>query len=178
MYGYGLKSMMLSMIETACRITGGEGNMHCVKEIVRLGQELLQRPVTLLNGVEEVLLPPAEENTGWSSATKGDLFDQRRKVRESGLMHYFCHIGIMSDKKEADYRKLLTTVECAPQNFLMFGETPSSRTYCRFWSWADMPPTFLTTSPGSMKPSDRGYCASQLHPVKKHHGYNGISPVR
>lgn len=56
MYGYGLKSMMLSMIETACRITGGEGNMHCVKEIVRLGQELLQRPVTLLDGVEEVLL--------------------------------------------------------------------------------------------------------------------------
>ena len=43
MYGYGLKSMMLSMIETACRITGGEGNIHCVKEIVRLGQELLQR---------------------------------------------------------------------------------------------------------------------------------------
>ena len=28
MYGYGLKSMMLSMIETACRITGGEGNMR------------------------------------------------------------------------------------------------------------------------------------------------------
>ena len=65
MYGYGLKSMMLSMIETACRITGGEGNMHCVKEIVRLGQELLQRPVTLLDGVEEVLLRPARENTGW-----------------------------------------------------------------------------------------------------------------
>ena len=42
MYGYGLKSMMLSMIETACRITGGEGTMHCVKEIVRLWQELLQ----------------------------------------------------------------------------------------------------------------------------------------
>lgn len=70
MYGYGLKSMMLSMIETACRITGGEGNMHCVKEIVRLGQELLQRPVTLLDGVEEVLLR-LQAGTG----------DQRRPVR-------------------------------------------------------------------------------------------------
>ena len=103
MYGYGLKSMMLSMIETACRITGGEGNMHCVKEIVRLGQELLQRPVTLLDGVEEVLLR-LQGKYRLVLATKGDLFDQRRKVRESGLMHYFCHIEIMSDKKEADYR--------------------------------------------------------------------------
>ena len=41
-------------------------------------------------------------------------------------MHYFCHIEIMSDKKEADYRILLTTVECAPQNFLMLGNSVKS----------------------------------------------------
>lgn len=41
-------------------------------------------------------------------------------------MHYFCHIEIMSDKKEADYRKLLTAVECAPQNFLMLGNSVKS----------------------------------------------------
>ena len=99
--------------------------MHCVKEIVRLGQELLQRPVTLLDGVEEVLLR-LQGKYRLVLATKGDLFDQRRKVRESGLMHYFCHIEIMSDKKEADYRKLLTAVECAPQNFLMLGNSVKS----------------------------------------------------
>ena len=99
--------------------------MHCVEEIVRLGQELLQRPVTLLDGVEEVLLR-LQGKYRLVLATKGDLFDQRRKVRESGLMHYFCHIEIMSDKKEADYRKLLTTVECAPQNFLMLGNSVKS----------------------------------------------------
>lgn len=125
MYGYGLKSMMLSMIETACRITGGEGNMHCVKEIVRLGQELLQRPVTLLDGVEEVLLR-LQGKYRLVLATKGDLFDQRRKVRESGLMHYFCHIEIMSDKKEADYQKLLDTMKCNPRNFLMLGNSVKS----------------------------------------------------
>ena len=52
MYGYGLKSMMLSMVETACRITGGKGSMQCVEAIIGLGQELLQKPVTLLDGVE------------------------------------------------------------------------------------------------------------------------------
>ncbi|MDZ7822050.1 MAG: hypothetical protein U5N26_09710 [Candidatus Marinimicrobia bacterium] len=40
-------------------------------------------------------------------ATKGDLLDQERKLRKSGLEPYFHHIEIMSDKQEPDYRKLL-----------------------------------------------------------------------
>ena len=98
MYGYGLKSMMLSMIETACRITDGTENMHCVEEIIKLGQELLQKPVTLLDGVEDVLLQ-LQGKYKLVLATKGDLFDQRRKVMSSGLMKYFCHVEIMSGKK-------------------------------------------------------------------------------
>lgn len=95
MYGYGLKSMMLSMIETACRITGGKENLHCAEEIIRLGQELLQKPVTLLDGVEDVLLQ-LQGKYKLVLATKGDLFDQKRKVMDSGLVRYFCHIEIMS----------------------------------------------------------------------------------
>ena len=67
MYGYGLKSMMLSMIETACRITDGTENMHCVEEIIKLGQELLQKPVTLLDGVEDVLLQLQDATCLWQS---------------------------------------------------------------------------------------------------------------
>lgn len=78
MYGYGLKSMMLSMIETACRITGGKENLHCAEEIIRLGQELLQKPVTLLDGVENVLLQ-LQGKYKLVLATKGDLFDQKGK---------------------------------------------------------------------------------------------------
>lgn len=125
MYGYGLKSMMLSMIETACRITDGKESLHCVEEIVRQGQALLQKPVTLLDGVEEVLLQ-LQGKYRLVLATKGDLFDQRRKVMDSGLMRYFCHIEIMSDKKEADYKKLLDAVGCNPQNFLMLGNSIKS----------------------------------------------------
>lgn len=104
MYGYGLKSMMLSMIETACRITGGKENLHCAEEIIRLGQELLQKPVTLLDGVEDVLLQ-LQGKYKLVLATKGDLFDQKR---------------------EADYQKLLNTMGCAPQNFLMLGNSIKS----------------------------------------------------
>ena len=65
MYGYGLKSMMLSMIETACRITGGKENLHCAEEIIRLGQELLQKPVTLYWTEWKMYCSSYKENTNW-----------------------------------------------------------------------------------------------------------------
>ena len=40
-YGYGLKGMLLCMIETICKVTNGEGDLNLVKEILRSGQELL-----------------------------------------------------------------------------------------------------------------------------------------
>lgn len=125
MYGYGLKGMMLSMIETMCRITGGNGNIRCVEEIIRLGQELLEKPITLLDGVKEVLAE-LQGKYRLVLATKGDLFDQKRKIAASGLQEYFCHIEIMSDKKEEDYKILLQHIGCRPQNFLMIGNSVKS----------------------------------------------------
>lgn len=125
MYGYGLKSMMLSMIETACRVSASNCEIQCIEEIIRYGQELLQRPVTLLEGVQEILLH-LQGRYKLVLATKGDLFDQKRKVVNSGLQDYFCHIEIMSDKKCADYQKLLAHLGCKPENFLMVGNSAKS----------------------------------------------------
>ena len=77
-YGYGLKGMLLCMIETICKVTNGEGDLNLVKEILRSGQELLQRPITLLDGVQEVI-SALHENYKLVLATKGDLFDQKRR---------------------------------------------------------------------------------------------------
>lgn len=125
LYGYGLKAMMLSMIETVCRITDKEGQTCYIEEIIKQGQELLQRPVTLLNGVEEVL-PQLQEKYKLILATKGDLFDQERKITKSELQKYFCHIEIMSDKKQIDYEKLIGKLNCSPQQFLMIGNSVKS----------------------------------------------------
>lgn len=125
LYGYGLKGMLLSMIETICEVTNGDGNICLVKEILNLGQELLQKPVTLLDGVKEVV-SALHENYKLVLATKGDLFDQKRKISSSGLQEYFYHIEIMSDKKKADYKKLLDNLGCMPESLLMIGNSIKS----------------------------------------------------
>ena len=37
MYGYGLKSIMLSMTETICKVTDGNGNMHLIEASAETG---------------------------------------------------------------------------------------------------------------------------------------------
>lgn len=125
LYGYGVKCFMLCMVETTYTISNGTASMHLIKEIIGLGQELLQKPVELLEGVEEVL-KALKGKYRLVVATKGDLLDQERKLRKSGLQEYFHHIEIMSDKQTADYRKLLKHLDCQPGNFLMLGNSIKS----------------------------------------------------
>ena len=89
------------------------------------GLGLLQRPITLLDGVQEVI-SALHENYKLVLATKGDLFDQKRKISASGLQEYFCHIEIMSDKKNADYKRLLDHLGCKAENLLMIGNSIKS----------------------------------------------------
>lgn len=125
MYGYGLKSIMLSMVETICKVTDGTGSIRLVEEIIKWGQELLQKPVTLLEGVQETILA-LRGKYKLVLATKGDLFDQKRKIADSGLQEYFHHIEIMSDKRNADYQKMIKALNCSPEKLLMIGNSVKS----------------------------------------------------
>lgn len=125
LYGYGVKSFMLSMIESAIRITGDTGNTALIQKIIVIGQELLQKPIALLPGVEKTL----DELKGQYRlvlATKGDLLDQERKLEKSGLLPYFHHIEIMSGKNTQDYQKLLKHLDCRAHQFLMLGNSLKS----------------------------------------------------
>ncbi|KPE51275.1 HAD family hydrolase [Chryseobacterium indologenes] len=125
LYGYGVKGFMLCMIETISRVSGGTANFHLVNRAIEIGQELLQKPIELLEGVTETL-ESLKGKYRLVVATKGDLLDQERKLKNSGLQEYFHHIEIMSDKKESDYRKLLKHLDCQPENFLMLGNSIKS----------------------------------------------------
>jgi putative hydrolase of the HAD superfamily len=125
LYGYGVKGFMLSMVETAVRITGGTLSAEGTARILDIGKRLLARENELLEGVEDVLSTLSTKYR-LVVATKGDLLDQERKLRQSGLEKYFHHIEIMSDKRTADYLKLIKHLDIAPDQFMMVGNSLKS----------------------------------------------------
>lgn len=124
-YGYGVKAFILSIIETALRISNNTVPPVIIEKIIDYGKEQLNQPVELLDGVAEVL-PALKEKYKLVVATKGDLLDQERKLRKSGIEHFFHHIEIMSDKQEADYLKLIKHLDIQPSEFLMIGNSLKS----------------------------------------------------
>lgn len=125
LYGYGIKAFMLSMIETAIRITDGKISNAAIEKIIAIGREQLERPVELIDGVEEVL-KSLKSKYKLVMATKGDLLDQERKLKKSGLTNYFHHIEIMSEKKEPDFEKLIKHLDIRPGELMMIGNSLKS----------------------------------------------------
>ena len=125
LYGYGAKAFILSMIETALRISDNKTSTYEINQIIEIGKNLLNQPVILLNNVEKVL-KKLQTNYKLIMATKGDLLDQERKLVKSGLVNYFHHIEIMSDKHENNYRKLIKHLDIKPQDFIMIGNSIKS----------------------------------------------------
>jgi putative hydrolase of the HAD superfamily len=125
LYGYGIKGFMLSMIETALRISGEKMPIALVEKIIQIGQEMLGKPVDLLPGVREVL-ESLQGKYRIVLATKGDLVDQERKLQKSGLEGFFHHIEIMSEKRTSDYEKLIKHLDIQASEFLMIGNSLKS----------------------------------------------------
>lgn len=125
MYGYGVKAFVLSMVESAIEISNGSVSNKTLGKILGIGKSMINQPVELLDGVEEVLKALSKKYR-LILATKGDLLDQERKLEKSGLTDYFHHIEVLSDKKEANYSKLLNHLDINPSEFLMIGNSLKS----------------------------------------------------
>jgi len=129
LYGFGTKAFMLSLIETALRVSDHKVSPAIIQEVIQLGKAQLNKPIQMLEGVRTVLEELSRLEYTLIVATKGDLLDQERKLRKSNLEAYFHHIEIMSDKKESDYLKLLKHLEIRPEDFLMIGNSMKSDIY-------------------------------------------------
>jgi putative hydrolase of the HAD superfamily len=125
LYGYGIKGYTLSMIEAAMKISNNTLSVEVIGKIIDFGKELLQRPIELLDGVEETL-KALQGKYKLIVATKGDLKDQQRKLHDSGLGPYFHHIEVMADKQEVNYEKLLKRLEIESKEFFMIGNSLKS----------------------------------------------------
>lgn len=125
LYGYGIKGFMLSMVESALEISNNRVSQATITEILNLGKKMLQHPVELLKGVDEVL-NKLQNRYRLIVLTKGDLLDQERKLEKSGLSEYFHHVEVLSDKKEENYLHLLNHLQIAVDEFLMIGNSLKS----------------------------------------------------
>ena len=84
LYGYGIKAFMLSMIETAMRVTNHTIPGEAIETIIEYGKEMLDMPVEIMDGAEDVL-NQLKDKYRLVMATKGDLLDQERKLKKSSL---------------------------------------------------------------------------------------------
>src|SRR5690606_30745291 len=125
LYGYGIKGFMLSMIESALDISNNKVSQATLLEILNLGKEMINKPVELLEGVENVL-ERLVDRYRLIVLTKGDLLDQERKLQRSGLSKYFHHVEVLSEKKEENYSNLLDHLEINKNEFLMIGNSLKS----------------------------------------------------
>jgi putative hydrolase of the HAD superfamily len=122
LFGYGVKGMVLSMVEAAVEITEERISASDVHRIVGLGKDLLRHPVELLDGVREAVQAVSAQYPV-VLITKGDLFHQEAKVRDSGMADLFRRIEIVSEKDAATYARLFEEFDIAPQRFLMVGNS-------------------------------------------------------
>ena len=122
LYGYGIKGFMLSSIETAIELTDGRFSPAEVREVLALGREMLNHPVELLDGAREALecLAPSFRLV---LITKGDLRDQERKLRKSGVAGLFRAVEIVSEKDAGTYAAILGRHGIEPASFLMVGNS-------------------------------------------------------
>ncbi|TME51889.1 MAG: HAD family hydrolase [Chloroflexi bacterium] len=121
-YGYGVKSFTLSMIETAIELTHARIPTADLEVILGWGKRMLMQPTELLDGVEETLR--------WLSGrydllliTKGDLFDQESKLARSGLGEMFLGVEILSEKNADTYRGVFQRRGIKPEEFVMVGNS-------------------------------------------------------
>src|SRR5690606_15437389 len=122
LFGYGVKGMALSMMEAAIELTGeriGAADMH---RILRMAKDMLDHPVELLPGIREAVEAIAARYEV-VLITKGDLFHQEAKVRQSGLAQLFPRIEIVSEKDPQTYARVLREFGLPPPRFLMIGNS-------------------------------------------------------
>jgi putative hydrolase of the HAD superfamily len=121
-YGYGVKSFTLSMLETAIELTEARIPASDLEVILGWGKKMLLEPTELLDGVESTLRE-LSQSYDLLLITKGDLFDQESKLARSGLGDLFLGVEIVSEKNVDSYRGIFTRRGIDPEQFVMVGNS-------------------------------------------------------
>jgi putative hydrolase of the HAD superfamily len=122
LFGYGIKSFTLSMIETAVELSGGRISGKEVLAILDLARAQLNAPVVLLEHAQEAVSRLATRYR-LMVVTKGDLQDQENKLTRSGLEGFFRDLEVVSDKTPQSYVRLFENRSLDPGRLIMVGNS-------------------------------------------------------
>jgi putative hydrolase of the HAD superfamily len=121
-YGYGVASFVLSLMETAIRLTSGRITGADLHELVDLAKQMLSEEVELFTGARETVTTLAARYP-LMLITKGDLLHQTSKLERSGLRPHFSAVEVVSHKTPDVYAALLSRHRIDPARFLMVGNS-------------------------------------------------------
>ncbi|MDW6022328.1 HAD family hydrolase [Mesorhizobium sp. BAC0120] len=124
-YGFGIKSFTLSMIETAIEVTGGKVQGDAIGRIIAMGREMHSHPIETLPEARQAV-EALKDRYRIVLVTKGDLFDQERKLAQSGLGELFDAVEIVSDKNADTYRRVFSRHGDGPEQAMMIGNSLKS----------------------------------------------------
>jgi putative hydrolase of the HAD superfamily len=121
-YGYGVSSFILSLIETAIRLTSGRVAGADLHDLIDLAKQMLAEEVELFPWARETVTALAARYP-LMLITKGDLLHQTSKLDRSGLRPYFTSVEVVSHKTPEVYAALLSRHRIDPARFLMVGNS-------------------------------------------------------
>lgn len=127
--GYGCKAYILSVIETALRVSRHEICAADIDKLLEVGNGLLKMSVPPLPDVEQTLsamrlrIDELHLPLRLVVFTKGELMDQQNKLVRSGLAPLFDFVEITSDKREQQFLSLCEKLIVRPAELLMVGNS-------------------------------------------------------
>jgi len=125
LYGFGVKGFTLSMIETAIEVTQGAVPAETIRQILEAGRDMHAHPIETMPHAKETLEALAGRYR-IILITKGDLFDQERKLAQSGLGDFFDAVEIVSDKNDQTYERIFSRHADGPRRAMMVGNSLKS----------------------------------------------------
>jgi putative hydrolase of the HAD superfamily len=124
-YGYGIKSFSLSVLEAAIiasknRITASE-----LMEIIKVSKEMLAQNVDVVAGVDAALQLLCQRYRVLL-ITKGDMSEQRSKLQSSKLIGNFASVEVVREKNLDTYNMILKAHGEQADRFVMIGNSVRS----------------------------------------------------
>jgi putative hydrolase of the HAD superfamily len=124
-HGYGARNFGRNLQQAYHHLAEREIRGDDLAHVMSLAERILERPLELIEGVEETLAELASRHD-LTLFTKGHPEEQKLKVDRSGLGRYFAHTAIVKEKNVGAYVRIVEDRSLAREDTWMIGNSPKS----------------------------------------------------